>query len=107
MFRSSAPRWAGLRPSAAVDLWWRNLLEYTGTKPVNDDNSVELPASWQWDTALVWSPATAKPWVQLRVGVDNVTNRSYWREAPTQPWGATYLFPAQPRTYRAGVTVHW
>jgi len=98
---------AGLRPSAAVDLWWRNLLEYTGTKPVNDDNSVMLPASWQWDTALVWSPATAKPWLQLRLGIDNVTNRSYWREAPTQPWGATYLFPAQPRTYRAGMTVHW
>jgi iron complex outermembrane receptor protein len=98
---------AGLRPSAAIDLWWRNLLEYTGTKPVLDDNSVMLPASWQWDTAVVWSPDTTKPWVQLRFGVDNVTNRSYWREAPTAPWNAQYLFPAQPRTYRAGVTLHW
>jgi iron complex outermembrane receptor protein len=96
-----------LRPSQEVDLQWRNRVGYTGTKAVTPDNSVVLPASWQWDTALVWSPATAKPHLQLRAGVDNVTDRRYWREAPTQPWGATYLFPAQPRTYRVGMTATW
>jgi len=74
---------------------------------VTADNSVVLPASWQWDTALVWSPAFATPRMQLRAGVDNVTDRRYWREAPTQPWGATYLFPAQPRTYRVGMSLQW
>jgi outer membrane receptor protein involved in Fe transport len=48
-----------------------------------------------------------KPRLQVRAGIDNVTDRRYWREAPTQPWGATYLFPAQPRTYRLGVTAQW
>jgi len=96
-----------LRPSEAVDLQWRNGIVYAGTKAVTSDNSVVLPASWQWDTALVWSPAVATPRMQLRAGVDNVTDRRYWREAPTQPWGATYLFPAQPRTYRVGMSVQW
>ena len=96
-----------LRSSQAVDLQWRNRAGYAGTKAVTPDNSVVLPATWQWDTALVWSPATAKPHLQLRMGVDNVTDRRYWREAPTQPWGATYLFPAQPRTYRVGMTATW
>ena len=96
-----------LRPSEAVDLQWRNAIFYTGTKAVTADNSVVLPASWQWDTALVWSPAFATPRMQLRAGVDNVTDRRYWREAPTQPWGATYLFPAQPRTYRVGMSLQW
>jgi iron complex outermembrane receptor protein len=98
---------ASLRPSEAVDLQWRNWFGYTGTKAVTSDNSVVLPASWQWDTGLVWSPAGVKPRLQVRAGIDNVTDRRYWREAPTQPWGATYLFPAQPRTYRLGVTAQW
>jgi len=98
---------ASLRPSPAVDLQWRNRVGYTGTKAVTTDNSVELPASWQWDTAFLWSPAATNPHLQLRMGVDNVTDRRYWREAPTQPWGATYLFPAQPRTYRVGMSAAW
>jgi iron complex outermembrane receptor protein len=96
-----------LRPSQAVDLQWRNAIVYSGTKAVTADNSVVLPASWQWDTALVWSPAVATPRMQVRAGVDNVTDRRYWREAPTQPWGATYLFAAQPRTYRVGMSMQW
>lgn len=96
-----------LRPTDAVDLQWRNHVRYTGTKAVTTDNAVELPATWQWDTALLWSPEVASLRFQVRAGVDNVTNRRYWREAPTQPWGATYLFAAQPRTYRVGVSAQW
>jgi iron complex outermembrane receptor protein len=98
---------ANLRPSEAIDLLWRNRVTYQGTKAVLGDNSVTLPASWQWDTVFAWVPAASQPRLQLRAGVDNVTDRRYWREAPTQPWGATYLFPAQPRTYRVGVTAQW
>jgi iron complex outermembrane receptor protein len=98
---------ANLRPTDAADLQWRNVVGYVGTKAATMDNSVVLPSSWQWDTLFVWSPATTSPRLQLRAGVDNVTDRRYWREAPTQPWGATYLFPAQPRTYRVGMTAQW
>jgi iron complex outermembrane receptor protein len=95
------------RPTDAADVRWRNRVGYVGSKEVLSDNSVSLPASWQWDTALFWSPAGSNPRLQFRLGVDNVTDRRYWREAPTQPWGATYIFPAQPRTYRVGMTAQW
>lgn len=98
---------ADLRPAADVNVVWRNRLNVSGRKQVLADNSVSLPASWQWDTAIFWTPAAARPALQVRAGVDNVTDRRYWREAPTQSWGATYLFPAQPRTYRVGVTAQW
>ena len=98
---------ANVRPSQAIDLQWRNKLSYWGTKEVTASNSVALPASWQWDTIVLWSPPGVHPHLQLRVGIDNVTNRHYWREAPTQSWGAIYLFPAQPRTYRAGMTLQF
>jgi len=32
-----------------------------------------------------------------------VLDRRYWRDAPTTYWGATYLFPAPPRTFRVSV----
>jgi iron complex outermembrane recepter protein len=98
---------AALWPSPALDLQWRNAFEYSGTKAVTEDNSVVLPASWQWDTALIWAPSPAPPALQFIAGIDNVTNRRYWREAPTQPWGATYLFPAQPRTYRIALSARF
>jgi iron complex outermembrane receptor protein len=92
------------RPSERLDLQWRNRIGYAGARAVTADNAVELPSSWQWDTAWLWSPA-AQPQLQVRFGIDNVTDRRYWREAPTQPWGGIYLFPAQPRTFRAGLSV--
>ncbi len=98
---------ADLRPVRAVNAIWSNTLSYTGTKPVLQDNSVSLPSSWQWDTSVFWTPDNATPRLQVRAGIDNVTDRRYWREAPTQSWGATYLFPAQPRTYRVGLTAQW
>ena len=38
-------------------------------------------------------------------GIENLTDRTYWREAPTQPWGGVYLFPSTPRTVRLGVAI--
>jgi iron complex outermembrane receptor protein len=95
---------ANWRPSERFDLQWRNRIGYAAARAVTADNAVELPSSWQWDTAWLWSPAE-QPLLQVRLGIDNVTDRRYWREAPTQPWGGVYLFPAQPRTFRAGLSV--
>jgi len=39
------------------------------------------------------------------LNVENLTNRSYWREAPTQYWGGIYLFPSTPRTTRLTVAL--
>ena len=81
----------------------RNDVSYAGRKAVTRDNSVELPSYWQWDAGVTLVAGARDAYV-LRFGIDNVTDRRYWREAPTQYWGATYIFPAQPRTFRLSVT---
>ena len=117
------PAWVG-KPATNVaplavslqDFWspavlggadWRNVFTYAGHKAVLPDGSVDLPDYWQWDTALhyEWSAASAR-WT-LRAGIDNVTNRRYWREAPMAVWGSIYLFPAAARSGRLGLAVNW
>jgi iron complex outermembrane receptor protein len=82
---------------------WTNRVFFSGRKPVTPDNSVELPSYWQWDTALAWRQRTGFGFATWRAGIDNVFDRRYWRDAPTQYWGGIYLFPALPRTFRASV----
>jgi iron complex outermembrane receptor protein len=103
-----APFAAALRTAwrlpTSLALTLHNNLNYAGRKAVTRDNSVELPSYWQWDAGLTLVAGARDAYV-VRFGVDNVTDRRYWREAPTQYWGATYLFPAQPRTFRASVAM--
>jgi len=81
-----------------------NRVFHSGSRAITADNRVTLPSWWQWDT---WIEAPARMGgVQTfwRAGVRNVTDRAYWREAPTTAWGGTYLFPAQPRSLFLGVS---
>jgi outer membrane receptor protein involved in Fe transport len=71
------------------------------------DGSADIPSAWQWDLAVQYRAMTGRTSWTWRAGLDNVTDRAYWREAPTAPWGAQYLFPAAPRTARAGVEVRF
>ncbi|MDZ7653746.1 MAG: hypothetical protein U5L03_14970 [Burkholderiaceae bacterium] len=64
-----------------------------------------LPAWWQWDAWLTLPTRLGGVEAFWRAGIKNVTDRVYWREAPTQSWGGIYLFPAQPRTFYVGVGV--
>jgi iron complex outermembrane recepter protein len=77
-----------------------NSLRYSGRKPVTPDNTVQIAAAWQWDAFAQWQVPGMGKTVTLLLGVDNVTNRRYWREAPTQSWGGIYLMPAMPRSMR-------
>jgi iron complex outermembrane recepter protein len=83
------------------------LASYEGAKTVTADGSVELPAAWQLDAGLSFLQRIAGKETLWRVNIENVTNRSYWREAPTTYWGGIYLFAATPRTLRASVTVEF
>lgn len=85
-------------------LSWQNRLSWSDRKPVTRDNSVELPAWWQLDTAVVWRQREGARQLTWRAGIDNVFDRHYWRDAPTTYWGGTYLFAAAPRTLRLSVT---
>lgn len=119
--RSVDPAVVGREPtnvpksSGALQLDWRragpdgiavsNRVYRSGARAITADNGVTLPSWWQWDTWLTLPARIGGLDMQWRAGVENVTDRRFWREAPTQSWGGTYLFPAQPRTYRVGVSV--
>ncbi len=92
---------------AAPGFELNNRLNYSGRKPVNADNSVELPSYWQWDISLAYRWLRSGTRMTLAAGIDNVTDRRYWREAPTQYWGGVYLFPAQPLSARVSLAADW
>ncbi len=84
-----------------------SLFVYSAAKPVLPDNSVELSPYWQWDLAAAYRWQWAGHRLTLRGGIENVTDRRYWREAPTEAWGGIYLFPAQPRLFRLALVASW
>ena len=84
---------------------WRNGVSYFSSKPVTRDNTVVLAGAAQVNTLLTFNQKTQSSPIVWRFGIDNVFDKRYWREAPTQYWGGTYLFAAQPRTFRFNVTL--
>ena len=105
--RNTAPLQAaatlGWQVPQVAGLLWQNRLAWSSKKAVLGDNSLDLPAWWQLDTAIVWRQRTGAQALTWRAGIDNVFDRRYWRDAPTQYWGGTYLFPAPPRTFRVSL----
>ena len=91
----------GALPGLAVNA----LASFASPKTATADGSVELPASWQLDAGLGYAHSIAGQSVLWRVNLENVTDRIYWREAPTTAWGGIYLFPSTPRTLRVSATL--
>jgi iron complex outermembrane receptor protein len=98
---------AAWKVDAVPGLQLNNILIYSGRKPVTPDNTVELPSYWQWDLAASYQWRYSGAQMTLAAGIDNVTDRRYWRDAPTQSWGGIYLFPAQPRSARVSLSANW
>jgi len=94
-------------PQRIPGLAWTNIETYAGHKAALPDGSVYLPNYWQWDTAVGYAMRLGGANWSWRAGVDNVTDRRYWREAPMAVWGSIYLFPAAARTARLSVAVTW
>ena len=91
---------------ASLPGWSLNALAtLESVKTVTWDSSVELPSAWQLDAGLSYQQRIAGKSTHWRLNIENLTNRIYWREAPTADWGGIYLFPASPRTVRASVTL--
>jgi len=83
------------------------LASFESGKTATADGSVALPSAWQLDAGLGYTQHIAGKSTLWRLNIENLTNRNYWREAPTTDWGGIYLFPATPRTVRASVTVEF
>ena len=81
------------------------LLGYEDGKTANADGTASLPSAAQLDLGLGYAHRVNGKAVRWQLGIENATDRTYWREAPTQSWGGVYLFPSTPRTVRASVAL--
>jgi len=92
-------RWA----SAAVPgLALQGVISHEGSRYILPDNSQQLPSWTRADAVLSWeAPGSRTQW---SLGVDNLTDRRYWREAPYQ-FGHAYLYPGAVRTLRTAMLI--
>jgi len=109
---TNVPRYKGslfadYKIAVVPGLAFNALASFEGSKTVTADGSVELPRAWQVDAGGSYQQRGAGRVTTWRVNVENLTNRIYWREAPSTDWGGIYLFPSTPRTVRVSATVEF
>lgn len=75
---------------------------HEGTREVLADNSITLPGWTRADVALRYQQQIGNAVARWTLGVDNVTDKRYWRESPFE-FSHVYLYPGAPRTVRLGV----
>jgi len=104
---TNVPSWvlrsqANYRVAGVPGLTLQSQFQYEGQRAVQPDNSITLPAWARWDASLRYTTSLAGTATTWSAGIDNVTDKRYWKEAPYQ-YGHVYLFPGAPRTFRIGV----
>ncbi len=109
---TNVPRYKGslfadYKIAAVPGLAFNALASLEGSKTVTADGSVELPRAWQVDAGGSYQQRGAGRVTTWRLNIENLTNRIYWREAPSTDWGGIYLFPSTPRTVRVSATVEF
>jgi iron complex outermembrane receptor protein len=105
--RTKGSVFADYKVSALPGLSVNALATFESAKSVTADGSVALPAAWQLDAGMRYPLQIAGKLVTWRLNVENVTNRIYWREAPTTSWGGIYLFSSTPRTVRTTASIEF
>ena len=78
-------------------------LSHEGRRAVLADESARIPAWTRLDAALRYETTMAGTATTWTLGLDNVTNKRYWKESPYQ-FGHVYLYPGAPRTLRLSLT---
>jgi iron complex outermembrane recepter protein len=76
-------------------------------KTATANGSVMLPTAWQIDLGASYRTRVASSLFTTRINIENITNRDYWREAPTTSWGGTYLFASKPRTFKLSASIEF
>ncbi len=79
-------------------------LLHEGGRFATPDNSVPVPAWTVADVGLRYLQGVGNQTWIWRAGIDNLTNRRAWREAPWQ-FEHSYLYPLAPRTFRTSLEV--
>lgn len=90
---------AGWKVAGVTGLELDARLTREGSRPVLADNSLSLAPWNRLDVGLTYSTTLGAAKATWRIAVDNLTDRRYWRESPTQ-FGHIYLYPGAPRTLR-------
>ncbi|KQP18334.1 TonB-dependent siderophore receptor [Pseudorhodoferax sp. Leaf267] len=78
-------------------------LVHEGRRSVLPDQSIELPSWTRLDAGLRYAARVQGLATHWTLGVENLANRRYWKESPTQ-FGHVYLFTGTPRTVRLAMT---
>ena len=88
--------WPGLRLSGD--------LVHEGPRMVLVDNTIEAPGWTRLDLGISLRRRIGGATALWQLALDNATDERAWRETPYQ-FGHVYLFPLQPRTWRASLQV--
>ncbi len=101
---ANVPDWS-LRSQAAwrvpgvQGLELQGQLLHEAQRPVLPDNSITLPAWTRLDAGLRYTTRISSTTTTWTLGIDNLTDKRYWKESPYQ-YGHVYLFPGAPRSLR-------
>jgi iron complex outermembrane receptor protein len=106
---TNVPDWvlrlnASYKIAAVPGLQLNGHISHEGKRAVLPDNSIQLPAWTRLDLGATYSTKIAQKQTTWMLGVDNVMNKSYFKESPYQ-FGHTYLFPGAPRTAKISVQI--
>ena len=95
---------AQLRQEVLAGLQAQLGLLHEGRRFATPDNQFAIAAWTTLDAGLRYTQTVANQTWVWRAGVDNLTNRRAWREAPYQ-FEHSYLYPLAPRTARASLEI--
>ena len=79
-------------------------ISHEGARAVLPDNSIMLPAWTRLDLGLRYDTKMGNTKTTWVLGVDNVFNKSYFKESPYQ-FSHAYLFTGAPRTLRLSLEI--
>jgi iron complex outermembrane recepter protein len=103
--RVAASLFADYKIAAMNGLSVNSLFWTQRAKSATTNAGVVLPYAWQIDLGASYETRMAGSRITTRLQVENLTNRSYWREAPSTSWGGAYLFPSKPRTFKLSASL--
>ncbi|MDN7608587.1 TonB-dependent siderophore receptor [Burkholderia multivorans] len=78
-------------------------VEYSASRNANEEGTARVPSWFVFNLGARYTTKIAGYRTVLRVSVDNLFNKFYWRDAGEQQ-GDAYLFPGAPRTARVSLT---
>ena len=87
-------------PQLGLLAGWR----HASANPATPDGQVRVPAYDVFDAGLRYGGRAGKHDFTVQLGIDNLFNRSYWRDTGSS-LGDNYLFPGAPRLVRLSLRV--